>query len=434
MKRNILIVAIGLMAFACQTSEKDNTSKGPIEVKIVKADSGFQLLRGGESYFIKGARTIGTQHMDRVASVGGNSVRIGSQGDIMAKLDTAHKYGLSVLFGLPVQSERNGFDYNDTSAVQDQFENVMQLVEKYKEHPAILMWAIGNELDYVPAHPENYNLKLWDAINEIAKAINATDPYHPAITVVGTGRKIKMADIVERTPDLDALGINSYGDIYQIPDWVREYNLNKPYLITEWGPTGHWQVETNKWGLPVEETTSEKADRYLERHEELIEADPFCLGGYSFLWTQGRQERTHTWYNMFFDTGEETEAVEVMQYVWTGEWPENRAPRIDSVTLNQQPKNEDISLQSGSTYQASVQASDKDKLTYEWELYPENTEFGYAGQGETRPGSMNDLLLENNKSSITLKAPADSGNYRLFVYVRDEGNNIAIANIPFHVE
>lgn len=431
--RFILILIVAALVFACNAERE--TVDGPIKAEIVKADTGFQLLRAGEPYFIKGARTIGTEHMDKVSAVGGNSVRIGSRGDILAKLDTAYKHGLSVLFGLPVASERGGFDYNDTAAVQEQFDTIMQQVEKYKDHPAVLMWAIGNELDYVPDHPEQYNLKLWDAINDIAQAIHEVDSNHPAITVVGTGRKYKMADIVSRTPDLDALGINSYGDIYEVPEWVRAYDLDKPYLITEWGPTGHWQVATNAWGLPIEETTSEKADKYLERHEEIIEADPYCLGGYSFLWTQGRQERTHTWYNMFFDTGESTEAVEVMQYAWTEKWPENRAPRIDSITLNGNPKEADIELDPGKAYQARVWADDpdQDNLKFQWEIYPENTAFGYAGHGETRPEPRNDLILEGREPGISFLAPADSGNYRIFIYVRDEGNNIATANVPFHV-
>jgi len=428
---NYLLILLSVFVFSCNL--KDNSRSSAIKVEIIKSDTGFQLLRAGEPYFIKGARTIATEHMDKVAAVGGNSIRIGSQGNLQAKLDTAYQYGLSVLFGLPVSSERSGFDYNDTAAVKEQKEKVIQLVKEYKDHPAVLLWAIGNELDFVPDHPENYNLKLWDAINEIAKAIHTIDPNHPAITVVGTGRKYKMNDIVSRTPDLDALGINSYGDIYQVPEWVRNYNLNKPYVITEWGPTGHWQVKQNKWGLPIEETTSEKADKYLERHEEIIEADPYCLGGYSFLWTQGRQERTHTWYNMFFDTGEETGAVEIMQYAWTGEWPDNRAPQIDSVLLNNKTKNADILLEAGKIYQAQVYSTDQDNLTYEWEIYPENTEFGYAGHGESRPAALNHLLNNNNDSVVSLQAPADGGNYRIFVYVRDEGNNIAIANLPFHV-
>lgn len=421
--------------FCALVSSCENRTTSAVAVKIERTTEGFQLMRGGEPYFIKGARTIGTQYMDKVASIGGNSVRIGSGGNIQAKLDTAQKYGLSVLFGLPMASERDGFDYSNEKAVKEQYENVKTYIETYKDHPAILMWAIGNELDYVPDNPD-YNQALWDAVNDIAKMIHALDPYHPAITVIGTGRKYKMEHIKEKLPDIDALGINSYGDIYEIPGWLRKYELEMPYLITEWGPTGHWQVPQNKWGLPVEETTTEKAVVYLKRHEEVIAGDPNCLGGYSFLWTGGRQERTHTWYNMFFDHGEETAAVGVMQYVWTGSWPGNRAPRIDSVMLAGQRKMEDIVLKPGNMYNAKVVASDPEQqvLSYEWEIYPENIEFGYAGHGEKRPEPRNELIENRNQPEIRFNCPEKPGDYRVFVYVRDNKNKIAMANIPFHAE
>jgi hypothetical protein len=96
----------------------------------------------------------------------------------------------------------------------------------------------------------------------------------------------------------------------------------------------------------------------------------------------------------------------------------------------------DILLQKGKTYQAHIQAKDPDNepLTYEWELYPENTKFGYAGQGEKRPEPVNHLIQNRNDSVMTFTAPDTGADYRLFVYVRDKGNKIAVANIPFHVE
>ncbi len=431
MKFHYLIFLLLPCISACdRTAEK----AGPVNVKIERTAMGFQLYRNNEPCFIKGARTLGTQYMDLVASVGGNSVRIGGGPDVTAKLDTAQKYGLSVLFGLPVSSERNGFDYNDEAAVKKQFDKVMDIVKKYRDHPAILMWAIGNEMDYVPDRP-SYNLKLWGAVNDIAKAIHKADPAHPVITVTGTGNKKKMKDIVAMLPDIDALGINTYGDINEIPGWIRKYHLDKPYIITEWGPTGHWQVHQNKWGIPVEETSTEKAADYYSREKEVIEKDKYCLGGYSFLWTQNRQERTHTWYNMFYDEGEPTEAVDVMQYLWSGKWPANRAPQIDSLMLNRLPKNADILLQPRTINKARVEASDpeKGKLKYEWEIYPVNTTFGYAGHGEQRPAPVNELIQDRYKPYILFTSPADSGDYRLFVYIRDEGHKIALGNIPFHV-
>jgi hypothetical protein len=404
--------------------------------KIEKKGNGFVLLQNGKPYFIKGARTIGTEHLELVASIGGNSIRIGGkEKDVERILNEANRLGLTVLFGLPVASERNGFDYNNQTAVQAQLDTARAIVRKYKSYPAIMMWAIGNEMDYLPGDAD-FNLKLWDAVNEIARMIHKEDPGSLAITVTGTGRKSKMENIVLRLPDIDALGINTYADIGEVPHWVRKYNLNKPYIITEWGPTGDWQVKKNKWRIPIEETTTEKARVYQTRHEGVIAKDSYCLGGYSFLWTQGRQERTHTWYNLFYDNREPTEAVDVLQYMWSGKWPQNRAPQIESLYLNNQPLGADILLEKGKTYRAHIQAKDPDNesLTYEWELYPENTQFGYAGQGEKRPDPLNHFLQNRNEAVITLTAPDTGADYRLFVYVRDKGNKIAVANVPFHVE
>jgi beta-galactosidase/beta-glucuronidase len=433
---NLHLVSVLLLSLliSCAPVRKNNSS-APV-YKIEKKGEGFVLLQNGKPYFIKGARTIGTQYLELVAGIGGNSIRIGGrEKDVEQILSEANRLGLTVLFGLPMASERNGFDYNNQAAVQAQLDTARSMVRKYKTYPAIMMWAIGNEMDYLPGDAD-FNLKLWDAVNEVARMIHQEDPAHPAITVVGTGGKSKMENMVKMLPDVDALGINTYADIGDVPGWVRQYKLNKPYIITEWGPTGDWQVKKNKWRLPIEETTTEKARVYQTRHEGVIAKDPYCLGGYSFLWTQGRQERTHTWYNLFYDNGEHTEAVDVLQHMWSGKWPQNRAPQIEALYLDNKPLGADILLEQGKNYQARVQATDpnNDALSYEWEIYPENTRFGYAGQGEKRPQPVNHLIQNRQEASITFTAPATSADYRLFVYVRDKGNKIAVANIPFHVE
>ena len=88
--------------------------------------------------------------MDKVAAYGGNAVRIGFNDKVGEVLDEAQRLNLTVLFGLPVQAERNGFDYGDEQAVQEQYNRMRKIVETYKDHPALLMWAIGNELDHIP--------------------------------------------------------------------------------------------------------------------------------------------------------------------------------------------------------------------------------------------------------------------------------------------
>jgi len=440
MKKHFLICLLVFLHLVTCDSKKEGADQptAPVTVRIEKNNDRFNLTLDGNPYFIKGARTLGTRYIDKVAEYGGNAVRIGYGDKVKEVMDSAYSLGLTVLFGLPVQAERNGFNYSDQTAVTEQFDRMKEIVQTYKDHPALLMWAIGNELDHIPGDLD-YDLNMWNSVNDIAVMIHQVDGYHPAMAVVGRGKNEKMKDIVERCTDVDLLGINAYADLWEIPDWLREYSWDKPYAVTEWGPSGHWQVPRTKWGVVIEETSTEKARVYKERYEKVIGADPWCVGSYVFLWTSNRQERTHTWYNMFHDDGSEKEAVEVMQYEWSGIWPENRAPRIDSLQIDGMNAWDNIDVAAETVHYARVYTRDPDNetLTIHWELVPENKKFGaYAGQGETKPPAVQGAIVEKKEGGILVqfKAPSEKGaNFRMFVYVKDGDNNVAVANIPFHV-
>ncbi len=416
---------LGLLIFLMT----DSQSKQPGKIaEIVKNENGFQLIYMGESFFVKGA--VGWEYLEELAGCGANSLR-GSY----RLLDEAHRMGLTMLVNLPVASERNGFDYDDEEAVRDQYNRVKEIVEENKDHSALLMWAIGNELDHIPGDLD-YNLKVWDAVNDIAGMIKEIDPHHPVMTVTGYGKQEKLKDIVERCPNLDLLGINAYANIVNVPGWLREYSWNKPYVVTEWGPSGWWEVPRTKWGVVIEETSTEKAEVYRDRYEKVILADPWCVGSYVFLWTSNRQERTHTWFNMFHDNLK-TQTVEIMQYMWTGTGPANRVPRLESLMINDMKALDNIAVTPESFNSAQVVASDpdNDELRIEWELLPEPNEFAaYAGQGETKPAAIERFIKIAKDDKIEFEVPADAvGDYRLFVYVYDDHGNVAVANIPLHV-
>jgi hypothetical protein len=221
-----------------------------------------------------------------------------------------------------------------------------------------------------------------------------------------------------------------------IPVWLRKYGWKKPYVVTEWGPTGFWQVPKTPWKAPIEETSSMKAEKYKERYEKTILADKeMCLGSFVFLWRQ-HQERTHTWFGMFDENGLETEAVDVMQYQWSGKWPANRAQKLDSVKLNGLSAYEGIYLDPGKIYLGEVWASepDEDILTYKWEVLKEGTHFPYGGNQEQKPPKVEGLLDEENKPKVNLRAPMEEGAYRIFVYAYDGKEKWATANIPFYVK
>jgi len=421
----IAISYCGLVSCAQQSTEEGNTG-----FKLVQNESGFVLEQAGKPIFIKGA--VASGKLDLLKSYGGNAVRIRARKELIEQAD---KMGLLCMVNLPVRSERDGMDYDDNAAVQQQFDQVIELVEKFKDNPSTMFWSLGNELDWVPPGLP-YNQKVWIHLNDLALKIHEIDPGHPVLTTIGSVHEEVMHDFMEKAPAMDLIGLNEYGNILNMKKLIRKVGWNKPYVFTEWGPTGFWQVPKTTWGAPIEETSTEKAAMYQQRYEEAILGDPeLCLGSFVFLWRQ-HQEKTHTWFGMFDREWRETAAVDVMRYEWTGSWPDNRAPVIDSMLLESNKALDNIYLENGNTYEAGIYSHDPDgdSLTFNWELLAEITEYHYGGQGEDRPASIPNFIGGNDSQTIQFRAPNEEGPYRLFVNVYDKNNHVSTANIPFYVK
>jgi hypothetical protein len=332
---------------------------------------------------------------------------------------------------LEIGRERQGFDYYDSAAVARQFEAMKAEVMKYKDHPALIIWVIGNEANLGEKNP-----KVWDAVNDISKMIHQVDPNHLTTTALAGLSKNLVDQIKTRAPDLDLLSVQMYGEIVKLPQILKESGWTGAYMVTEWGATGHWEVSKTDWGAPLENNSSVKADYYLTRYQTAIEPDHTqCVGSYVFLWGQ-KQERTPTWYGMFLDSGEETATVDVLHYIWNGSWPAIRAPCLKEALLDGKSANQSVHLKSGGSYRAEVAMINENNLpiSYHWEILNESTDLKWGGDTETRPKNIPGLITDPAKKEIQLSAPAKPGAYRLYVYAYDGQGHAAHANIPFYVE
>lgn len=404
--------------------------EGAIKVEIVPSGDGYQLLRGGEPYEIKGA---GLDDGDIVtfAAHGGNSIRNWGTENAASVLDAALANGVTVALCLGVHAERTDFDYDDKKAVAKQLKRLRKEVLKYRDHPALLAWIIGNELNFDYTNP-----RVYDAVNDISKMIHELDPNHPTTTTVaGLGKNV-LEDMISRAPDLDIFSFQAYGQLALLPEFIPAGGVGKPLWITEWGAIGHWEVPKTTWGAAIEMTSTEKAKVYLEGPGNFIEPlGKQVIGNYAFLWGQ-KQEKTSTWFGMFTETGEETEVVDVMHLHWNGEWPANRSPSLRAIHLDGKTAAQNIMLEPAETYEATVEADDPDgdSLTYYWELKPESTDQQVGGDFEKSIRNLKRAVADPVAVSTSLTAPKKPGAYRLFVYVYDGNNNAAHANIPFYVK
>ena len=395
--------------------------------EIIKTENGFQLLRNGSPYYVKGAG--GESHLDVLSSIGGNSIRTWGTENAQEILDEAHKMGLSVCLGLWVGHERHGFDYNDEYAITAQLESFKKDILKYKDHPALLMWCVGNEVDLFYK-----NFMVWDAVEDIAKMIKNFDTNHPIMTVTAGIDPSEVFMIKNYCPSIDILGINTYGGIKQLADAVRMFGWEKPYMVTEWGPYGHWESPMTSWEVAIEASSKEKADFRNTAYKSILNDKELCLGSYAFLWGY-KQEQTPTWYGLFTKEGNATQSVDVLNSYW-GNYDRNNAPVIHSFMLNNKKKTESVKVKRGKecNFTFSVNDSDNDSLIYDFQLMPESTDKKAGGDFEKTPEPIFFNIIKQSNSQISIEAPSRRGAYRFFIYVRDDNKNVATDNIPFYVK
>lgn len=442
-----LLAFLGGLNASCSDNDDYTIPKGSFEEKPVEApakvettriNGKWRLLVDGKELFIKGAAC--NNFYAEAADFGANVIRTyGVSDKSKAILDAAYEKGLYVNFGLYVRRETDGFDYNNTAAVKAQFDEMKAAVERFKDHPALLLWSIGNE-----AEASYTNLKLWDAINDIAKMIHETDPNHPTTTTLASSNVNHIKNIIEKAPHIDILSVNTYApNLPGVLGNLQSAGWNKPYMITEFGPRGTWQMNPEParilpWGALVEQTSSEKEAIYLEAYQNNIalNKDNGCIGSFVFLWGYQTHGEVLTWYGLFDKKGYTFPAVDAMQYAWTGSYPTNRAPVIatrNDILMNGKKAEEAIKVTPSSLNEAKVTATDPDgdALTYEWMIMKEKT----ASSDGSLPDGITGLIDDNTQKDITFKAPSQAGGYRLIVFVRDVKNKkVASAVIPFLVQ
>ena len=426
----VALISCAVALAACSSGTRHPMS--PIKVEIVATDTGYQLVRGGEPYVIKGVG-MGNDDIANFAAHGGNSIRTWTTNNASQStldlLDTAHAHGVTVALCLSMQAERWGFDYNDAGAVAEQLEMFREEVIKYRDHPALLVWIIGNELNH-----SYTNSSVYDAVNDVAEMIHELDPNHPTTTTIEGIKQNAINDIVTRAPNLDFISFQLYGELFVLPERIRERNFEQPFMVTEWGALGYWEADKTSWGAPIEASSSEKADVFMRGQQEILATlDGQLIGSYAFLWGQ-KQERTPTWFGLFTETGEETEAVDVMHYLWKDEWPDKRSPQVRSIMLDGEGAKSNISFKPGERFEAvaDIFDPDGDSLTYHWELKRESDAIQVGGDHEDRALNI-DRLIEMPNTARTLVTAPGPGTYRLYVYAFDGTARAAHANIPFRV-
>src|SRR6185503_15439736 len=93
----------------------------------------------------------------------------------------------------------------------------------------------------------------WQFVEELAQIVRAEDPNHPIATVTAHAPTEVLNHIVQYAPSINLLGVNSYAGLPVVPRDMDASSYKGPFVITEWGPDGHWEVPLTPWGRPIEQ-------------------------------------------------------------------------------------------------------------------------------------------------------------------------------------
>lgn len=389
------------------------------------AVSGRRILVDGQPFAVRGV--AGDGPLAPLAGLGATTVR-SYGGDPGPLLDAAQKAGLMVIAGLWVGQPRQGADYGDSAFRSRQLAELEAIVRKYRDHPALLMWAIGNEVEVDMADDS----AVWPVIEETAKMVRRADPAHPTLAVLAETGTDKVEKLLRQAPSLQVLGLNSYGDaLYSVAARARAQGWQGPVVVTELGALGQWQAAHTPWGAPFEPSSTQKAIQLRRYLQALGEAE---AGAILFLWGQ-KQEVTPSWHSLLLADGTWLEASEAMAEAWGGRTPGgNHAPRIFYLRAATDPSAPFATWPADGEGSFTLDAVDPDGdlMDVRWFVMGESAARGIGGDAEAVPPVFPDAVRQSGPTGARVSG-LKPGRYRIFVEVLDGQGAAATANMPFEV-
>ncbi|MEO0323563.1 MAG: glycoside hydrolase family 2 TIM barrel-domain containing protein [Myxococcota bacterium] len=393
------------------------TAMTPRHVEVVRDVTGWALRRDGQLYPVRGVGTTG--RLSDVRSIGANSVRTWGTGPgARAFLDEAEELGLSVTQGLWLGHVGHGFDWNDPASLAEQRARVRRDVIALRDHPALLFWGLGNEMEI-----DNDDPAMWAEVGALAAMVRELDPHHPIVVVTADLGEANDARLREYVPGV-VWGINSYGGAPSLPRRLAERGYEGPWLLTEVGPLGDWETGRTSWGAPIEQSSAEKRAA-IARALQAADA-PACLGVYGFVWGPG-EVPLDTWFPLLGPGERLMETAAPFAEAWGAEarsFPQIR--RLEAPFSGQR-------VAPGTPLLATLEVDGAQAIT--WALHVDRSPLSdLPGQIASRgSGASVPLRCSQGSARFEEAAPLRPGPYRLLAFAEDACGGVAYASARFWV-
>ena len=219
---------------------------GASEVRV----SGRQLLVNGSPFTVKGVCYSPTpvgkhgayydwsiepdnylKDFALLKAMGCNTIRIYKPPTQVDAMTHAYLNGIYVIMDYPIGWNADISDSQKRENIKNGF---IDMVNNWKDHPAVLMWNLGNEMN---AHVSSLS-DWYSLVNKCAQAVHGVDLNHPVTAacqdVGGIETQIGIYD--SSVPDMDIWSVqlyrgNSFGGLFT----SFAGKSSKPLLLTEFG-------------------------------------------------------------------------------------------------------------------------------------------------------------------------------------------------------
>ncbi|MEV5523217.1 discoidin domain-containing protein [Streptomyces pseudogriseolus] len=399
-------------------------------VEVTGSQGNWQLTVGGQPYTVKGltwgpAIADAPKYLPDVKSMGVNTIRTwGTDGGTKPLLDSAAANGLKVVNGFWLQpggGPGSGGCVNyvtDTAYKNTMLTEFTKWVEAYRNHPATLMWNVGNESVlglqncYSGAELEAQRNAYTGFVNDVAKKIHSIDPDHP---VTSTDAWTGAWPYYQRNaPDLDLYSMNSYGDICGVREDWEQGGYTKPYLITEGGPAGEWEVPDDANGVPDEPTDVQKAEGYTKAWNCVTGHRGVALGATLFHYGT-EHDFGGIWFNLLPDGLKRLSYYAVKRAYTATAGNDNTPPVVSALAVS--PAS---SAPAGGefTVRADVRDPDGDPITYKIFLS------GNYANGDKR--LVEASWRSTGNGTFAVRAPEKLGVWKVYLQAEDGRGNAGI--------
>lgn len=272
----VVILMVSTLLFSCK-------NKG-VEVKTeidrhIYVDNMPYLIKGicyhpvakGENN--RSFKTL-TSDLALMKEAGINTIRVYAPIIEKIVLDEINNAGIKVIIG---------FGYNQGGIFDIASGTYIDYVNKYKNHPAILMWELGNEYNY---HPEWFDgdINNWyKALNTAANIIHENDSKHKVTTAHG---ELPEVQVLSSCPNVDVWGMNVYR--WDNPETIFkawEAISEKPMYLSEAGGDSFMAIEKNGF----EKGENQKAQAVANKSilTKVFDNQNICSGVTMFSFTDG---------------------------------------------------------------------------------------------------------------------------------------------------